>query len=392
MVFVAILIIVGLAVLLQNIVYRRFGLQNVEYRCYLSTQEAYEGDEIELVEELCNRKRLPIPWLRSEIVTSKWLDFAHSQSSVIEETRFVPSFFMMKGYHKVERRWRVKCLRFGIYRIEKAEIVATDLLGNVNLSMAAHIRSAITVLPRPAVPDELDYTSRRLLGEIEVRRRFLPDPFYVVGVREYTEYDPVGRVNWLATAREQKLMVHQCGDTARQNLAVVWNMQSREKEDMGMYDPESVANAGRVCASCLDATLRSGIPVRLLVNGGTKEEETIHSAESWGHEHVLELFRLMARVKLQRTETLPRFLKRSFPGEREVTDIVLVTCYVSPEMLLFAREKGAQGIQVKILCVGPIAPELDCGGCEVHDVGLLFSGRSAAPSQQGPEAPSARAG
>ena len=104
MTLLAVIILLVLAVWLQGLVFRKFSFRKLRYTCRFSTSEAMEGDEIALIEEVENRGFLPLPWLKAELTSSKWLEFADSQSLVTEETRFVPSFFMMKPHHKVTRR------------------------------------------------------------------------------------------------------------------------------------------------------------------------------------------------------------------------------------------------------------------------------------------------
>ena len=102
--FLALLLIIALVVTAQGQIYKHFSMRHLDYSCRLSADEVYEGDEIELIETLSNKKWLPIPWLKVEITTSRWLDFAGSQSIVTSETRYVPSFILMKSYHMVTRR------------------------------------------------------------------------------------------------------------------------------------------------------------------------------------------------------------------------------------------------------------------------------------------------
>ena len=59
--FVAIAAVVVGLFLLQNKLYKTYAFKNLEYSCTLSTNECYEGDEIELVEEIVNKKWLPLP-------------------------------------------------------------------------------------------------------------------------------------------------------------------------------------------------------------------------------------------------------------------------------------------------------------------------------------------
>lgn len=80
--FLVLALLIGVVIFIQNKVYASTGMKKLEYECRLSTAEANQGDEVELVESLSNKKWLPLPWLKTEITTSKWLDFAGSQSIV----------------------------------------------------------------------------------------------------------------------------------------------------------------------------------------------------------------------------------------------------------------------------------------------------------------------
>ena len=52
-------------IVLQNWLFQHKALEHLEYRCYLTADQVFEGDEIELVEELANKKWLPIPQLKT---------------------------------------------------------------------------------------------------------------------------------------------------------------------------------------------------------------------------------------------------------------------------------------------------------------------------------------
>lgn len=123
--------------LLQNYLYKHYAFSSLQYHCEFSKMQVREGDEIELVETISNKKLLPLPWLKAEISTSKWLEFSELQSVVTDKTRFVSSFFMMKSYRKVTRVWKVKCLKRGVFSIDRVILVATDLIGMQSFSQAA---------------------------------------------------------------------------------------------------------------------------------------------------------------------------------------------------------------------------------------------------------------
>ena len=133
----------------QSIVYKKLSFKGLRYHCEFNTDEVFEGTEIFLTETVENQKWLPLPWFKSEITTSKWLDFAGAQSVVTYHTRFVPSFFLVKGHKKVTRRWNVVCIRRGVFSIENVMLVSTDLLGSRTVSRPAPAGASVTVLPKP---------------------------------------------------------------------------------------------------------------------------------------------------------------------------------------------------------------------------------------------------
>ena len=258
--FLVLLIIIFLVCIAINLLYKKYWDKNLYYACKFSVDEAYEGDEIELVETMTNRKLLPLPWAKTEITTSAYLDFAGSQSIVTDKSRFVPSFFMLKSYHRVVRKWKVKCLRRGEFDIDRITIVATDPLGRSTYSLPVVSHSPLTVLPRPLDPDEYLLQPSGLTGEVIVPRKLVSDPFLVSGVREYTQYDSANRIHWSATAREGRIMVRNNDYTSDQNVTLILNMQTRADEGRKLVDEEDIEHGILVAATYLDAAVPLGTP------------------------------------------------------------------------------------------------------------------------------------
>lgn len=96
-----VLLLLGLVLGGQVLLFSKYLFRNFRYRCSFDRQEVFEGEQIQMVETVMNGKALPIPYLRADIVTSRFLEFADTESSLTDETRFVPSFFMLKGYQKI---------------------------------------------------------------------------------------------------------------------------------------------------------------------------------------------------------------------------------------------------------------------------------------------------
>ncbi len=353
----ALLYVLGVLLVLaaaQALLFARRALRRLDYDCRFDVSEAVEGQTVHLVETVSNRKALPLPWLRSEIATSQFLDYAHGQSYVTDRERFVTGFFLLRPYQRIRRSWHITCRKRGVYPIRKCILLSTDLLGLRATSREVAVDTALAVLPQPA-DLELDYrAARRVQGDIVVRRHYLEDPFQVAGVRAYTPRDALNRIHWGATAKTGELMVRDLECTAEENLLVVLNMQSEPFETGRAVHAARIETAIRACAGYFENARRIGVPVRFACNAAISGEACVVTEEFGGEEHVLDLHRLLARLPDGANLSFPTFLQENC-RKLDCSELAIVTSYLQPQIFDFAREKQAQGAHVRILCIAAVA-------------------------------------
>ena len=346
--FVAIIFMVIVLLTAQLLLFAKNSFRHFEYTCFFTKDEVMEGDEVGLVEIVSNRKWLPLPWLKSELSTSRWLEYAGSPSEVVGEIRYVPSFFALKSYQKVSRTWKVKCLKRGVFEIRRVDLVGSDLLGFSSFSYSAQVNAHLTVLPRPLENNELICLPRYLNGDTVVRRQLLDDPFFVAGAREYTGLEPMNRIHWNATAREGKLMVFENQYTSRNNLSVLLNVQQRPGKAGSMDGDDDLENCIRFCAYLFGAAAKEDIPFRFLCNGadsGTRQP--VCTAESWGTAFALEQSRTLARLMVDNAKKIDLFLQED-AAFLSSAQLVLVSTYLDENLKAFAREKARYGASVTV--------------------------------------------
>lgn len=374
--FLGLLVIIGLIMYIQSQVYTKSAFKQLTYECHFSHKEACEGDDILLIETLSNKKWLPIPWLKAELNTTKWLEFADSQSVVTDKTRFVPSFFMIGGYKKIERAWKVKCLKRGRFEVA-AVLVSTDLFGKALLSGIVSCKAEIVVLPRPYDLELPPLSPKQMMGETIVKRHLIPDPFMISGVREYTERDGVNKIHWSATAKVGHIMVYNNDYTSEQSLCVILNMQSRAFENIDVIDKEPIENCIRICARLFDNALVDGKPVCFLsntnaVNESERQSRTfekhIETHSFWGQEHVHNLLLMLADLTLTSTRDFDGFLEDIYDSVA-ASDIFIVTNFLDNGMVSFAQNKGFWGINVTFFVTGKMSNEPLPYGISVYFLG-----------------------
>ena len=221
---IAVILLVLLVLFGEVGLYRRRGLEGLSYRCHFSETERTEGESLQFVETVTNDKTLPVPWLKAELTTSRWLDFPEANSAVTGENRFVSSFFSVRSRSRVSRVWEITCEKRGVYEMEHIVLVTSDLLGIVRLSLrAADHGGKLTVLPKRLTEAGLLLPKllRQQYGEQAVRYSLLTDPCLSAGVREYVTGDPIHRMHWKASAHAGTLLMRQEERTARQTATVL---------------------------------------------------------------------------------------------------------------------------------------------------------------------------
>lgn len=365
----AVVILVFLVWWLQGLVFKKNALKHVDYTCAFSKDEVTEGDSIELVETLANRKFLPVPWLKAEITTSRWLEFAQRKSVITGETRFIPSVFYMGSFRETVRRWRVDCVKRGVFRLGRVDLVTGDLLGSASMDRTVHLNEMVTVLPRLVDIDAEFVNLRHLTGDTVTKRRLLEDPFLISGVREYTDRDSMNKIHWGLTARQGQIMVRNNDFTTSQTITVLLNIQSMPGEQGKAVKAEAAEQGIRVCATLVHRAAGQGIPVRFGVNTSIDGKRgTLLTGEISSGEGAMEMMRLMARLPLESTQDIGFFLEE-VEGTVDSSDVVVVTPFLSDSILAFYDSMQARQANVAIYVIGFVDAPEKLGDYQIYSTG-----------------------
>ena len=377
--FLALLLLVLLLGAAQAWLYRARALDGLEYSLILSRDEAVEGDKIEIIETVVNNKWLPLPWLKAELTTSKWLDFAGARARLAGETRYVPSFFALGGYRKITRRWQVACAKRGEFALDTVILVTSDLFGLVSCSLPVKVAQHITVLPAPIDFDFPAPAPYALMGDTRVRRHIAEDPFFRAGTREYTERDPMSKIAWTATARQGSLMVFSNEFTTRGSLEVILNLQSTELDKTDVMRKPEMELAIKVCATLFEQADLGGMPAGFSCNAD------VTVPLSWGAEHTADLLRALAALPLASTVDFPILLRERFAEAARgggATDIAVVAVSLT-ESLADALADAPDPARMRLYVLDPLtpdAPDVECEVCCLYEQLVLYrqAGRKGA--------------
>lgn len=333
---------------LQSLVFGLFNLKRLEYRRYFSRTHLFEGESLEMVEVLRNKKPLPVAWLRIESRISPFLRFTGRQGEErsINADQYHRSLFFLPPFSQIVRRHPVKCLKRGHYQVSSAAITAGDLFAFSRKGRQVDLKCEVTVYPR-LLEDEGDLPSSRWQGDVTVRRFIQPDPFLVAGIRDYRPGDAMRDVHWAATARTGALKVKQRDYTADPKLVVLLNIQTTEDQwaDLMDYEQEIIEQGIRVAATLCAKALQSGVETGFGCNGSLDGQAVMIPARN-GRDQIETLLTAMARMKLHREISFNTYLDRLI--QLTGSDILVLSCYDSPALRAGMARLEARGNSVQL--------------------------------------------
>ncbi len=272
--------------------------KNLKTKVKFSVSDAVCGDTFELVEEVTNAKRIPLPFIHLKFQTSMALIFKDgTENSKMSDATYRDDVFSLLMNQRITRRIPVKCEQRGVYTVDEIELVFTGLFMN-DVSVYRNASNAsVTVYPDPYFFDGADVLYSKILGLAERNSLINPDPFAFRQIREYDTNDPMNTINWKASARTGNLMVNQYNETTCQQVFILLNL---EPEGMLVYDRLSEASIS-LAAGIAETLIENGISVGLLSNGvDCLSGQNIMIFTGGEQEHIKDIDTALARIDLEK--------------------------------------------------------------------------------------------
>lgn len=349
-----IIIIVVVMLMVQGTFFRKFAPRKLSYERYFNVSACYEGEQVEMVERIANRKAVPVPWLRLESMLSANLKFMRQQGHTIREGEMFQnhrSLFSLMPYTQVVRRHKITCVRRGYYKLDSATLTIGDLFSVFSVYRKLTLDLHLTVYPKPILPENVQLPSHSWQGDFTVRRWIVDDPFMLAGVREYQYGDSMRDVNWKATAKTGNLQVNQRDFTADRRLMVYLNVEDHEKMWNHVMDDQLIEQGIRYAAGfiqeAIHAGMEAGFATNAFVSGAEKEPVRIEPASGRGHfEYILGQ---MARLYIGRSVSFDLLLEQECQRKVANLDIIIITTYMNDKLRRLTEQLMLGGNALEIL-------------------------------------------
>jgi len=342
---------------LELILYKIFAFKGLKYDRHLSSTEVFEGDQIELLEIIENRKILPAPWLIAEIGLGQNINIVDRPGIYISHKEYVRSMFSIMPFSSVRRHNKIICKKRGEYNLNSVYLYTSDLLGlSSNMHKHVEVDANLLVYPKPLPPEQINLPSHGWLGDVIVRRFVLEDPFFKAGTRDYRIGDPLNRVSWKATARVGSLQTYNCEFTAQSKLSIVFNVElspfqytTADELSKRIID-YCVAAAATIAQKALIAGISVGFisNAKNQVNSNALENVPVNSGAGQYYTILGQLARLDYNITCSFYRMLLEILEKKTHGE----DYFILTVFMDEKAEELISKIRSQGNNVEVMNVG----------------------------------------
>lgn len=350
---IAVAFVIGIV---QDAIYRRYGLARTMHARQFSEQAVYVGDTVDLVERIENHKWLPLPWLQVESMFPIGLHFASSQGTAMvtgQSFSYHQSLFSLPPYTKITRRHHITCTLRGIYGLQQTTLTCGNLFGMSAKFQKFVPSSELIVYPAILSLDDIPFPSHSWLGDITVRRFILPDPFTQAGTRAYESGDALRQINWKATARTAQLQVQKQDFTADLKLHVYLNFEVSEEMWEAVTDHDAVELGISYAATLAQYSILQGLEIGFACNGVVSNDDRKNRftrvSPDAGASHLHHLLTIMAGLTMRCSGSFYTLLEEDVLQGTTRRDYLLISKYQSERLLQCADQLRELGNTVEWL-------------------------------------------
>jgi len=372
--FIWLVIALVIVVFAGDRLFSHYALRRVSYVCKFDRDAAFEGENVRLIEQIVNAKPLPVLWLKIRLQLPLELKFRNTTFVDISDKQYYQRLFSLLPYQQVTCKYVIDCTKRGYYIIDNVDMISGDVLSGRRCYNSAPSNMSISVYPHFVEVDDVLIPARLANGEMIVKRWIVEDPFFIAGFRDYLPTDSLNKINWLATARHQKLQVVKHDFTASASLIIMLNVIY--KSSWINYD--ILEQSIRLCASLARKAIDSGIPVSVMSNGILKGyNEYMETPLACSNEHMTLILDNLARLTFEYTGEFDIFLAAQIDKIPYNADVLILTSYLDDDLAAAIEDIDKSRISVRLAMM----EKIDWESYNINDVDVYIIAEEGATAE-----------
>jgi uncharacterized protein (DUF58 family) len=349
--------------------WNRYCLTRVEYQRHLSRNQVFFGDEIVYEIEVANRKLLPLPWIKIEDELPENVTLLKGKAvPTLEERAILTNMFPLNWYHRVKRRFPIRCEHRGCFLFGPTRIRSGDLFGFFKKELSIDKIDYLFVYPRLVPLDRLGIPSKQLFGDIRLKQHLFQDPVLTAGVRDYQSGDSLKRIHWKSTARLGRIQTRLFEPTTTVDLSVFLDVRTTDIPFWGSV--AQLQEVGIMAAAAISQhALNAGFRVGFYANQITRFSAGLVSVPHSQHpEQLTRILEALAQLHQVETTSISKFIRQEVRNLPWGSTLVVITAQTNEETIATLLDLKRVGRSVALVKIGGKALKTDTGTLPVYQI------------------------
>jgi uncharacterized protein (DUF58 family) len=290
---------------------------------------------------------------------------------MIEDRVILNNIFPINMYHRVKRRFPMRCKQRGAFVFGPTRIHSGDLFGFFRREMKIDKLDYLLVYPRLVPLEKLGIPSRQMFGDIRLKRHLFQDPVLTAGVRDYVSGDSLKRIHWKSTARLGKLQTKVYEPTTTVDISLFLDVRTLKAPLWGsVYQLQELGII--TAASISQHALKAGFRVGLHVNQITRFSQGMLKVPHSGHpDQMLHILEALAQLHQVETISMARFIRQEASNLPWGSTLLVIAAQPAEDLLATLLDMKRVGRSVALVKVGGSPREgleLSAGNLTVYHI------------------------
>jgi len=333
--------------------WNKYCLHRVEYKRRLSHNQVFFGEEIVFEIEINNRKPLPLPWLQVEDELPERVTLLKGKATTSGDDRVtLNNIFPIGMYHRVKRRFPIRCQERGAFVFGPTRIRSGDLFGFFRREKLIDTLDYLIVYPRLVPLEKLGIPSQQLFGDIRLKHHLFQDPVLTAGVREYQSGDSLKRIHWKSTARVGRLQTKIYEPTTTIDISIFFDVRTLKAPLWGSnYQLQELGII--TAASISQHALNAGFRVGLYVNQITRfSQGMVNVPHSQHPDQMPRILEALAQLHQVETVSMARHIRQEARSLPWGTTLLLIAAQPDEKLLAALMDLRRVGRSVALVIIG----------------------------------------
>jgi uncharacterized protein (DUF58 family) len=261
----------------------------------------------------------------------------------------------------------------GYYRLGPARMNSGDIFGFFPAERDDDHTDGVIIYPKTYTLPELGLPPERPFGERKGRQRIFEDPSRIAGLREYRPGDPMRRIDWKASARQQSLQSRVYEPSGTLHMLLALNVHTLAHSWEG-YVPELLERLLSAAASVARYGFESGYAIGLVANGSYPESDRPMRVPVGRHaDQLMRVLEALAVINPLTISALESVIDREAQRFPYGATLVCVTARLDEPLAGSLRRLAEAGHAVTVLSLAERPFDIDLGpSVRIYELDLVM--------------------